>query len=74
MKLLRLREMVGSYYFWPGAVLMVLAIGMAAWAATLWRVDWAGQVMWSVVFGVAASILLVLAYRESRPSPRRATS
>jgi hypothetical protein len=63
--------MLNSYYFWPGAALLALAAGMGVWAATLWHEDWAGQVMWTVVFAVAALILLVLAYRESRPQPRR---
>jgi FtsH-binding integral membrane protein len=74
MKALRLREMLSSYYFWPGAALLALAIGMAIWAWTLLREDWAGQVMWSVVFALVAAILIVLAWRESRPHPRRSAT
>jgi len=63
--------MLSSYYFWPGAVMLALAAGMAVWAVMLSHEDWAGQVMWSVVFLVVAVVLVVLAWRESRPQPRR---
>lgn len=70
MSMRRLHESAGSYYFWPGIALVGLASGMALWAVTLWREDWAGQVMWSAFFALAASGLLVLAFRESRPEAR----
>lgn len=65
MTLSRVRAMIGTYYFWPGAALLALAIGMGVWAVTLWREDPAGQVIWSVFFVLPASGLLVLAFRES---------
>lgn len=61
----RLRQSAGSYFFWPGAVVLALALGMAAWGLVLHRVDWAGQAMWSVFFALVAAGLLTLAYRES---------
>jgi len=72
MRHLRLRHILPSYYFWPGAALLGLAAWMAVWAWTLWREDWAGQVMWSVVFALVAATLLVLAWRDSRPPLRHA--
>ena len=71
MRMSRLRETAASYYFWPGIALAGLAAGMAVWAVTLWRQDWAGQVMWSAFFALAASGLLVLAFRESHPATGR---
>lgn len=62
----RLRELPTSYYFWPGLALVGLAAGMAIWAGTLWRVDWAGQVMWSAFFALAGLGFLTLAFRETR--------
>jgi len=71
MRTLRLREMTASWYFWPGVALLGSAAGMAAWAAALAQEDWFGQAMWSTFFALIAVILLVLAYRESRPEPLR---
>jgi len=74
MKAFRLREMTASWYFWPSLALLALAVGMAAWAAALSQGNWLGQVVWSVFFAVIALILLVLAFRESRPQPLRRIS
>lgn len=71
MRLRRLRETADSYYFWPGVALVGLAAGMALWALTLWREDWAGQVLWSAFFALAASGFLTLAFRESHREVRR---
>ena len=68
-----LRETAESYYFWPGLALAALAIGMALWGLTLWRQDWAGQIMWSALFGLAGCVLLALAFAESRHPHRRPT-
>ena len=71
MRLRRLRETAASYYFWPGVALVGLAAGMALWAVARWRVDWAGQVIWSVFFALAAAALLGLAFREARADTAR---
>lgn len=71
MRALRLREMTGSWYFWPSIALLGLAVGMAAWAAALAHEDWLGQAMWSAFFAMIGVLLLVLAFRESRPEPQR---
>ena len=44
---------------------------MAAWAAALAHEDWLGQAMWSAFFAMIGVLLLVLAFRESRPEPQR---
>jgi FtsH-binding integral membrane protein len=68
MKALDLSQIHHSLYIWPAAILSAFAVFFFGWAALISNQNWAGQVMWGGLAAVIATVLLVMAIRESNRS------